>query len=331
MSGAGSTNANGGLDLSGAVAKNLSQRTLNNAAAATWTGAGTIGGGQGSTINNLAGALFQVQTDADFINAFGGAAAFANSGTLRKSVTAGQTDLQTIWAFNNAATGIVDVQTGTLSLQVGGTSTGNFTTAAGATLRFGGGTYNLNAGSTVTGAGTVDFSAGTTNVSGSYAPTGTTVTGSGVMNVNGAASTGTLNLSGGTLSGPGTLTASGLLSWTGGTMSGAGSTNANGGLDLSGAGAKNLSQRTLNNAAAATWTGAGTIGGGQGSTINNLAGALFQVQTDADFINAFGGSRHLRQQRHPPQVGDRGPDRPPDRLGVSTTRPPASWTCRPAP
>jgi phage baseplate assembly protein gpV len=77
------------------------------------------------------------------------------------------------------------------------------------------------------------------------------------MNVSGAASAGALTLATGTLGGAGTMTVKGLLTWSGGTMSGAGITNANGGLDINGGNAKNLNQRTLNNAATATWTGAG--------------------------------------------------------------------------
>ena len=72
-----------------------------------------------------------------------------------------------------------------------------------------------------------------------------------------------------------------------------GSTNANGGIDLSGSSTKSISQRTLNNAATATWTGTGFIGGGAGSTINNLAGAFFLVPNDANFLNQFGGDPYL--------------------------------------
>ncbi|MCI0463918.1 MAG: hypothetical protein L0Z62_43850 [Gemmataceae bacterium] len=79
----------------------------------------------------------------------------------------------------------------------------------------------------------------------------------------------------GTLTGAGDLAVAGLLTWTGGTMSGVGQTLANGGMTLGGSADKILTQRTLTNAGAATWTGAGNLVVSSGATFINQAGATF--------------------------------------------------------
>src|SRR5207302_6734007 len=88
-------------------------------------------------------------------------------------------------------------------------------------------------------------------------------------------------LSGGTLDGAGTVTVTGSMTWTGGAMTGSGSTEVEAGLTLGG-GDKALSQRTLNNHAAAVWNG-GRVSMDSGATFNNLAGAGFDIQSDSSW------------------------------------------------
>ena len=93
-----------------------------------------------------------------------------------------------------------------------------------------------------------------------------------------------LSLLGGVLTGTADVTVSGLFRWTGGTLSGSGELNANGGMSLENVGQgarKLLNGRTLNNAAAAVWSG-GHIIAYNGAVINNLAGATFDAQSGYD-------------------------------------------------
>jgi hypothetical protein len=84
---------------------------------------------------------------------------FNNSGTVRKSAG---TDLSSMSEggsailFNNAAAGVIEVQTGTLMLNGGGSSAGGtFIVALNAVLGFDGGTHALAGTYTGSGAGTV--------------------------------------------------------------------------------------------------------------------------------------------------------------------------------
>jgi hypothetical protein len=289
MTGSGTTNAQGGLQLAGGSPKEL-DRTLNNAALATWTDSGPINMGSGGVFNNLATATFEAQNDQAFTTIGGGAMpVFNNAGTFRKVQSGGTTIISgsaSPLAFNN--TGTVDVQTGTLRLGGGGTASGIFTVAANAILDFSGGAfiYNLNSGSVVSGS-TVSFSSGTTNVNGSYTGIAATLISGGTANFVVDASTGTLTLSG-TLTGTGAFTVTGLLTWAGGAMTGSSTTNAQGGLQLSGGSSKSLIGRTLNNAVLATWTG-GTVFMDDGAVFNNLATATFDAQNDQVFARNSGG------------------------------------------
>src|SRR5262249_47136876 len=117
-------------------------------------------------------------------------------------------------AFNNDATGSVEVMQGTLSLSAGGSSAGSFSIDPDAMLDFSGGTYDFVTGSSVAGAGTVKFSNGTVNLGGSYTLTGTTqISGSGTANFNADASTTNLVQRNGTLTGAGTVTVGGSFDW----------------------------------------------------------------------------------------------------------------------
>jgi hypothetical protein len=281
MTGGGHTRANGSSTLS---TLSMNNHTFDNAGSATIaTNTFSLTLGNGAVFNNLAGATFDVQTDAS-ISASGNAA-FNNAGTVLKSNSSGTTFLS---AFNNSGT--VEVQTGTIQLFGGSLESGTFTVDAGATLAFSVGTYALTPSSLVTGAGDVTFNAGVANLSGAYTLTGNTTLNGGTANFIADATLPTLTLLNGTLDGEGTLTVSGLLTWQGGTMSGTGRTEAAGGIALTdpAAGLAPTLSRVLDNQGTATWTSARnfTITAG---VWNNLAGSLFDIRNDAQVIpNVFG-------------------------------------------
>jgi hypothetical protein len=284
MSGSGVTNANGTLAISGSSAKTLSQRTLNNAATGTWSGSGTLTADSGAVFNNQAGATFDLQGD-QTLAAGGGSGAFNNPGTLRKTAGSGTGSIAIV--FNNL--NLVDIDSGALTLTGGGTTSGSFD-LTGTTISFSGGTHDLTAASSITN-GTVNVTAGTANLAGNYTPSGTTTISGGTANFIKATpvTLPALTLNGGTLTGTGTVNVSGAMSWTAGTLSGTGVTNANGTFTISGVGTKTFSVRTLNNAGAATWS-SGSLTADSNATLNNLAGATFDVRTDQGYLYGFGAS-----------------------------------------
>ena len=90
--------------------------------------------------------------------------------------------------------------------------------------------------------------------------------------------------SGGTLTGTGDVTVTGLYTWNAGTISGTGGTLfANGGMAIGGNAGKDLRERTIENAATATWTGTGNINSDKGAVFNNLATGTFDVQNNRVF------------------------------------------------
>src|SRR5207248_8931193 len=88
MSGTGGvTYAQGMSTINGSADKTLSGWTLNNQSPATMSGSGTLRLGNGTVLNNTS--TIDVQSDAGLVNSLGGLATFVNSGTLRKSASAG--------------------------------------------------------------------------------------------------------------------------------------------------------------------------------------------------------------------------------------------------
>ncbi|NBU11450.1 MAG: hypothetical protein EBS84_20975, partial [Proteobacteria bacterium] len=115
---------------------------------------------------------------------------------------------------------------------------------------------------------------------------------SGTVNVTNPVVLADLILTGGSLAGSGVISVTTSLVWTGGSMDGAGRTTIprNALLTLSGAAEKNLN-RQLDNYGTVTWSGARITGDGA-PVINNYAGALFDIQTDATLYESYrGGTR----------------------------------------
>ncbi len=262
QAGTGTTNANGGMILSGPGDKMLSGRTLVNAGTANLIGTGSLLIGSGGVFQN--NGTFDLQGDAAIASG-GGAAAFNNAGTFTKS---GGTNSAINIAFNNSGT--VNASAGTLLLNLGGNCgsvcNGAFNVAS--ALAFGFGTFDLGPSSSITGAGTVDFSNGTVNDAGTYNVTGATTL-SGTVTFNGMTTMGAVTQTGGTLGGSGTVTMTSLYTWSAGTQSGSGTTNANGGLTLDTSNAKSLSGRTLNSPGTVTVSGAGNLAMASGAVFNN--------------------------------------------------------------
>ena len=303
LAGGGTTNANGGIAISGSSFKDLNPRTLHNVGTVVWAGTGGIRLGGGATIQN--DGLWDVQGNAA-VSTFPGGGTFANAGTFRKSAGTGTTS----FAVPFDSPGGIDVQSGTLSLNTGGTASGSITGSPGATMRFGGATYMLTAASSVSVAAAA-FDAGTVNVNGAYTATSVTSVSGAVVNFTATANVtsigpslsidagaanfnsgetiapATMTMAGGTLSGADTVNVSGLFTWTGGTMAGGGTTNANGGIAISGTGFKDLNPRTLHNVGTAVWAATGGIRLGGGCTIQN--DGLWDAQGDAS-MTFFAGS-----------------------------------------
>jgi hypothetical protein len=132
MSGAGTTHANGGMDLSGSTKFLTNGRTINNAGTATWT-AGPFTTSSGAVFNNQLGATFETDFDGSFTNGAGAQSQFNNTGTFTKSGGTGTTTVGV--EFNN--TGSVNVNSGTLNLS------GDFSNFSSATNTLTGGAYHV--------------------------------------------------------------------------------------------------------------------------------------------------------------------------------------------
>jgi hypothetical protein len=296
--GNGAVNANGGLTLSTTGTLTLTEtRTLNNAGVATWMGIGAINLASSAVLNNLEGATFRIQTNAD-IN--GGT--FNNAGTITKELGGGDGITSIGATLNNSGT--VTVVSGALYLGGGGTHSGSLTAQEGAEVRFTNGTHTVTG--SVTSPDTMQFAGGTiTFESGSTfsAAERTVVSATVSFNSGSQLALGEIELDGGqlilshggpietplytqtngTLTGTDPVTVTGMMRWERGTIRGNGAVNANGGLTLSTTATVMLTDtRTLNNAGVATWTGTGTISLGTSAVLNNLEGATFRIQTNAD-------------------------------------------------
>jgi hypothetical protein len=111
----GQLTINGSLLLSGAAQKVFASGNVNNAGSVVWGGSGRLVLQTQMAFTNLAGGLFDVQSDAPLIPFSTETNAFYNFGTFRKSAGAGSTIIETY--FYNS--GIMDVQTGSVDFDLG--------------------------------------------------------------------------------------------------------------------------------------------------------------------------------------------------------------------
>ena len=260
------------------------ENVLTNAGTVTMTGAAsvTIYNNSGIYLGgvfNLAGALWDIQTNANINCACYGPEFFNNAGTFRKSVSTGTATVNV--NFTNTAT--VTNLIGILNFDGGGTLTGTYGTAAGATTDFGAGNFTMGVPPIISGLGLCEFTGSlltlTQNVptnlvlaggnlfvgpafQGGGGITNLTLNGGTLISTNSVAGTFTCN--GGIIAGPLTIKSGGLL-------------NVTGGVTL---------ENVLTNAGTVTMTGAAsvTIYNNSGIYLGgvfNLTGALWDIQTNA--------------------------------------------------
>ena len=289
MTGSGSTQIAPGaiMNIGSSASQNIYlARTINNTGEITLSGGMPLCNYTGGTptINNLAGAVFDLQNDQGINRIYAIDSVVNNAGTFQKSGGSGTSSIN--WTFNNTGTlkvlsgtlsissafyntGTANVQAGsTLNLSGGGTSAATYNVALGAVLNFSNGTHDLS-GSTFFNTGTINFSGGTENFD---APT---------------TLPGTVSISGGTISGGGAVNigSGATLNWTCGKMAGSGSTEIAPGaiMNIGSSASQNIYlARTINNTGEITLSGGMPLCNYTGGTptINNLAGAVFDLQND---------------------------------------------------
>jgi len=306
---------NGVFNISGSSAKFI-RNAVTNAGITTWSGTGTLemdyssGKNWFGHIENLPGALWDIQTDEPLRSGFG-TESFRNAGTLRKSAGTGTTTFAPALLNSRA----VSVLQGTLSLQDGGVIEGAFSAATGAILNLSGGGFSYANAPTLSGAGTLEFTGGNLTLVNDIIPNlqllggtlslgpsfqggavtnlslaGTTLTGSYVVN-------GVLNTSAGTVAAT-LLVAGGVFNWSGGTIGGPLTVASNGVFNISGSSAKFI-RNAVTNGGTTTWSGTGTLevdystGNNWFGHLENLPGALWDIQTDEPLRSGF-GSESLR-------------------------------------
>ena len=250
---------------------------LTNAGTVTWSGSGNFEvdyssvNNQFGFIQNLAGALWDIQSSQTLYNGSPNGAYFQNAGTVRKSADGNATTISI--PFNNS--GLVTNLQGTLRFQGGGTIEGTFGAAPGTTINFNAGSFSYNAPPTLTGAGTIQITGGTLTLANPGIPNlqlaGATITlapgfqGGAITNL--ALTGGTLNgnlIVGGTFSSaanlPGSVTvlSGATMNWSGGTIYGPVNVAAGATLNLTGGPTKIL-WNALTNAGTVTWSGGGNL------------------------------------------------------------------------
>ncbi|MFN7965043.1 MAG: hypothetical protein U0V87_05075 [Acidobacteriota bacterium] len=131
MAGAGITNANGGMAISGIGKEVKGGRTLNNTATATYTGSGSLGVEGGSAINNSG--MWDCQSDHlyTFVNGTRGLFNNLATGTFKKSAGIGETNM----SLQMRNSGAIEVLSGRLIFTNGSAS---FIQTAGSTTLNGG-------------------------------------------------------------------------------------------------------------------------------------------------------------------------------------------------
>jgi len=250
---------------------------INGGAVATITGVFNLSMQDHARIDIKPLGLFDLQTDANIYTTWGAAVAadgvhVSPGATFRKRISAGLSEINV--PFNNDGT--TEIKAGTIRLDNwDGASTGAFALDAGTVLEIV--AYNWNPGTTVNGDGLVRLAA------------------PGFLDVNAGADVTVpnfqMNSGFSQRRGDGRMRISNAFNWSGGGLSapGYGITDIQAGatLALSGDDSKFLLSHTFNNAGAATFSGNGSfniLGGDAPATFNNLAGATFDIQTDADIV-----------------------------------------------
>jgi hypothetical protein len=282
------------LTIAGGGAMNITAgvallNVLSNAGTVTVTGNGNVtiydnnGIYQGG-VYNLAGGLWDVQTNVSIFTASYGSEFFNNAGTFRKSGGPGTAGIYV--AFSNAGT--VTNFAGAINFYGGGALTGTYGTAAGASTYFAAGNFTMDAPPIITGPGLCEFT-GTTLTLTQTAPSnlvlasGNVILGPAFQNFGAITN---LTLNGAVLTSTNTVT--GTFNWVNGavasplTIASGGAMNISGGVSL---------QNVLSNAGTVTVTGTGNVTIYNNNAIYkggvyNLAGGLWDVQTNVAIFSA---------------------------------------------
>lgn len=209
-----------------------------------------------------------------------GAGGLTNDGTLRKTGTGSLVLL----GGPLANAGSVLVEGGTL-VAPGVSGNGSITVSAGAILS-NAGNWTLDGGS-LSNAGTIQLVSGATVVSTPLTMTGGWDLAGGTLDVESSMEIGSLTLrnvagnpisTGLTVGAGETLTVDGVFNWSGQAIMGSGTVDAKGGITLATSYTKTLSGILTNEGSAVWATGTLALGGG---TINNLAGATFEMRASS--------------------------------------------------
>ncbi len=264
----------------------------------TWTNTGALDVINGSGIyfglvENLAGGLFDIQSDQSLFNNAGGPAYFHNAGTLRKSASTGSTYISIPILNSGSVTGLQ----GTLNFNGGGVLAGTFTAASGAGISFSGGYFTNSGPVAINGPGTVQVTGAAYLTLLTDAITNLPLAG-GTVYLGPAFQGGVitnLTIAGATLAGTNTVT--GTFNWDNGTITGPLTILSNGIMNINGTTTLVL-ENALTNAGTVTWTNSGGLEVPNGSgvyfgLIENLAGGLFDIQSDLSLFNNAGTTAYF--------------------------------------
>lgn len=305
------------MNISGNNAKNL-WNALTNAGTITWTNTGNLVVDYSSAHNrfgfveNMAGALFEIQNNQNFNNTFNNGAYLRNAGIVRKTAGTGVTTFNVPF-FN---TGAVETLTGTIALSGGALVEGAFNAAAGSLITFNAGAFTYQTAPTITGAGTVRLNGGSMTLledaivnlqllAGTIS-LGPNFQGGSITNLTmlGGTLTGDNIVSGafnwaGTLPGSLRLQSGATVNWSAGTMLGALTIASNAVLNITGNSAKSI-RNALTNAGTVTWSGNGGLQVDFSSAdsyfglIENLPGGTWDIQNNQSIFNNYNNGAYFR-------------------------------------
>jgi hypothetical protein len=271
--------------------------TLSNNSGTLWV-INNNGAPYAGLIENLSGALFDIQNDQTMLNDAGATAYFHNAGTLRKSGTTGATYISIPLINSGSVTGLQ----GTLNFNGGGTLAGNFTAASGAAITFSGGYFTNSTPVAINGPGTFQLTGNASLTLLADAIANLPLVG-GTVYLGPAFQGGTitnLTISGATLAGTNTVT--GTFNWNSGTIAGGPLTIAsNAAMNINAVNTLYL-QNPLTNWGTVTWTNTGSLGdlnvlnnngAPYAGLIENLPGALFDIQCDQSLVNNAGATAYF--------------------------------------
>jgi hypothetical protein len=261
---------------------------LTNAGTVAISGSGTLTVNNNNStvlggVYNLAGGLWDIQTNATIYSGGYGFEFFNNAGTFRKSGGTGYATIYVPFSNNGTVTNLL----GILSFSGGGTLAGTYGMAAGATTDFAGGSFTMGTPPVITGLGLCEFTGATLTLTQAWPTNLLLVSGNVILGPafqSGGAVT-NLTLNGATLVSTNRVT--GTLNWLSGTISGPLTVASGGLLNITGSVSLN---NVLTNAGTVTMSGSGTLTVDNNNStvlggVYNLAGGQWDIQTNASIYD----------------------------------------------